>query len=55
MGHWEQIRRDNAAERERRAKWPRWRQVLYRHGNAAFAAAGWVVLVALCLRAFGVL
>ena len=55
MGHWEQIGRDNADERARRAAWPRWRRELDSHGNAAFAAAGWVILVTIGLWAFGLI
>ena len=38
MGHWEQIGRDNAVGRERRAKSPRWRRLLYRYGNIGIIA-----------------
>ena len=55
MGHWEQTGRDNAAERERRAAWPRWRRELHSHSDAAFAAIGWVALVAIGLWLFGLL
>lgn len=55
MGHWEQTGWDNAAERGRRAKRPRWQRELHNHGNAAILAAGWVALVAIGFWAFGLL
>jgi hypothetical protein len=55
MGHWEQIGVENRKNRERRAKWPRWRRVLHRHADAAFTAAKWVALVAIGLWEFGLL
>jgi hypothetical protein len=55
MGHWEQIGRDNATERERRAQWPRWCREMHRHGGAALAAAAWILLLAIGLWAFGLL
>ncbi len=42
MGHWEQIGRDNAEERARRAALPWWRRALRRHAEAALVAAAWV-------------
>ena len=42
MGHWQQIGRDNAEERERRAALPWWRSALRRHAEAALVAAAWV-------------
>lgn len=42
MGHWEQIGRDNAEERARRAAWPRWRRALLKHSEAALIAVAWV-------------
>jgi len=47
MGHWEQIGRDNAEERERVAALPRWRRLLAAQGRAALGAASWVAVVAL--------
>lgn len=55
MGHWEQIGVENRKERERRAKWPRWRRELHSHADAAFTALSWVALVAIGLWAFGLL
>lgn len=55
MGHWEQTGRDNAAERERRAAWPRWRRELYRYGNTAIIAAAWIASVTIALWLFGLL
>lgn len=55
MGHWEQIGRDNAEERARRAQWPRWRRALYQHSNAALAAAGWLLLLTAGLWALGLI
>lgn len=42
MGHWEQIGRDNAEERARRAALPWWRRALRLHAEAALVAAAWV-------------
>jgi hypothetical protein len=42
MGHWEQIGRDNAEERARRAALPPWRKLLADHGQAALVAATWI-------------
>lgn len=42
MGHWEQIGRDNAEERARRAALPAWRRALRRYAEAALIAAAWV-------------
>jgi len=53
MGHWEQIGRDNAAERARREQRPRWRRALC--GTAPIIAAVWIVSLAIGLRIFGVL
>lgn len=55
MGHWEQIGVGNLEERERRAKWPRWRRELYTFGNEVFVAAGWVGLVVALLWIFGLI
>ena len=44
MGHWDQIGRDNAAERERQAALPAWRRALAGHAREALAAASWVAL-----------
>jgi hypothetical protein len=55
MGHWEQTGRDNAAERERRAAWPRWRRELIGQMGNACAAAMWGVIVLLVLRVIGAL
>lgn len=55
MGHWVQIGVENRKWRERRAKWPRWRRVLHRYGATAFTAAFWIILVAIGLRAVGLL
>lgn len=55
MGHWEQVGRDNAAARERRASWSRWRQEVYRYGNTAIIAAAWIASVAIGLWLFGLL
>lgn len=43
VGHWEQIGRDNADERARRAALPKWRQALRRHAEAALIAGAWVI------------
>jgi hypothetical protein len=55
VGHWEQIGRDNAVQRERRAAWPRWRHELYRHANTAIIAMVWIASVAIGLRLLGLL
>ena len=55
MGHWEQIAVESRKERERRATWPRWRRELYRRAPEALAAAFWIILVAIGLRALGLL
>ena len=50
MGHWEQIGRDNVAERERRAKLPAWRRAVAGHASAAVLAVLWIaVAVALVM------
>lgn len=54
MGHWEQTGRDNAEERARLAALPGWRRAIIRHRSEAFAAAAWVGLLALVLKALGV-
>ncbi len=53
MGHWEQIGRDNAEERARRAAWPWWRRMLARQGRAALLAAAWIIAALALLRAVG--
>lgn len=55
MGHWEQIGVENRKTRERQAKWPQWRRELYRRAPEAVAAAWWIILMALVLRAFGLI
>lgn len=55
MGHWEQIGVGNLEERERRAKWPRWRRELYRLGEDVFVAACWVGFVVVLLLAVGLI
>lgn len=55
MGHWEQIGRDNAAERERRASWPSWRRGLYRYGPEVIGWALWPSLIAIGLWAAGLI
>jgi len=55
MGHWEQISVENRKERERWAKWPHWRQNLYRYGNSAIIAAVWIASLTIGLWAFGLL
>ena len=55
MGHWEQIGRDNADERARRAASPAWRQALRKHAEAALVAAAWIaagVIVVMVLRSW---
>jgi len=52
MGHWEQIGRDNAEGRARRAALPRWRRALGNQGRAALVAAAWIVMAASLLRLF---
>jgi len=42
MGHWQQIGRDNAEERKRRAALPWWRRAIRTHAEAALVAA-WIV------------
>lgn len=53
MGHWEQIGVENRKERERRAKWPRWRRELYRYSNTVIIAAAWGASMVACFRMFG--
>lgn len=55
MGHWQQIGRDNAAERERRAKLPRWRRTLVSEFGTAILASAWVAIGVLLLRKIGVI
>lgn len=55
MGHWEQIGVENRKWRKRQAKWPRWRRELHRRSPTVIAAAFWLTLAAIGLRAFGVL
>lgn len=43
MGHWQQIGRDNAELRARRAALPWWRRAIRTHAEAALVAAAWVV------------
>lgn len=43
MGHWQQIGRDNAEERKRRAALPWWRRAIRTHAEAALVAAAWIV------------
>lgn len=55
MGHWEQIGRDNAEERARRAALPAWRHALRRHAEAALVAAAWIAagaIVVMVLRSW---
>jgi len=52
MGHWEQIGRDNAEERARRAAWPWWRRALLKHSEAALIAAAWVAAGAVAVLLF---
>ena len=44
MGHWEQIGRDNAEERAKRARQPAWRRLAADHARAALVAASWIAL-----------
>lgn len=55
MGHWEQTGRDNAAERARVATLPGWHRAIIRPRSEAFAAAAWVGLFAVMLKALGVI
>lgn len=55
MGHWEQIGRDNAEERARRADLPLWRRVMAEQWRAAILAAAWIVTIVILLRIVGVL
>jgi hypothetical protein len=55
MGHWEQIGRDNAAERERLASLPAWRRGLHRWVPELLGWAAWPLLIAIGLWALGVL
>lgn len=50
MGHWEQLSRDNAEERARRAALPAWQRALSAHGRAAIVAAAWVLTVLVIIR-----
>ncbi|MGY6246179.1 hypothetical protein ACXIUS_01360 [Bosea thiooxidans] len=50
MGHWEQIGRDNAEERARRAALPAWRRALGRHASAALLACAWILVIYGSLR-----
>lgn len=52
MGHWEQIGVENRKERERRAKWPRWRRELWRYGREVLNIAVWAVPIAAVVWAF---
>ena len=47
MGHWEQIGRDNAELRARRAALPWWRRAMLRHAEAALVAAAWIAVGAI--------
>ena len=49
MGHWEQIGRDNAEARARRAALPLWRRVAADYGRAALVVAAWIGLFAVLL------
>ncbi len=49
MGHWEQIGRDNAEARARRAALPLWRRVAADHGRAVLVVAAWIGLFAVLL------
>lgn len=51
MGHWDQIGRDNAEERARRATLSRWRRLLAEHATAALIAAAWVTAIGIVLTA----
>lgn len=44
MGHWQQIGRDNAEERRRRAALPWWRRSITRQARAAALAAVWIAV-----------
>lgn len=44
MGHWQQIGRDNAEERERRAKLPAWRRAFVDHVWKAALAVSWLAV-----------
>lgn len=55
MGHWQQIGRDNAAERERRAKLPRWRRILVAELGTAILASAWVAIGLFLLRKIGLI
>ncbi len=50
MGHWEQIGRDNAEERARRAALPRWRRRMAFHSTAAILAVAWIAAIAGLLK-----
>ncbi len=50
MGHWEQIGRDNAKVRTRRAALSKWRRLLSVQSRAALVAASWLAAMAILLR-----
>lgn len=52
MGHWEQLGRDNAAERERRAKLPHWRRAAFDHASSALLAGLWIGIAAVAVMLF---